>query len=64
MQPKKEKQEELSDDEVAQQTKTFIGVNNPRIPEQAVKKEDLEYLHSDATCTAATESTLPSTTYR
>lgn len=49
MQPKKEKQEELSDDEVAQQTKTFIGVNNPRIPEQAVKKEDLEYLHSDAT---------------
>lgn len=52
MQPKKDpkdEKEQLSDEEVAQETKTFIGVNNPKISQQAIKKEDLEYLQSGST---------------
>lgn len=49
MQPKKDPKDESSDEEVVQQTKTFLGVNNPKISQQAIKKEDLEYLQSGST---------------
>lgn len=49
MQPPKDPNADSSDDEVAQQTKTFIGVNNPNVGQQAMKKEDLDYLQSGST---------------
>ena len=43
------KTQDSSEEEIAQETKTFIGINDPMIPEQSLKKEDLEYLQSGAT---------------
>lgn len=49
MNPQELKTEDALDEEAVQETKTFIGVNDPLIPESSVKKEDLEYLQSGKT---------------
>lgn len=49
MLPKQKKEQESDDEEVIQETKSFIGINGPNLSGNAIKKEDLEYLQSGAT---------------